>query len=247
MKRFLIMLAVIALAGCSTLVPKKVEFFQDKVQTFPEQPAKLVELEREAIARALDKTAEVVVVATREKASTNVVAPAKEANTLVQAVATVIGPPEKPAPVTESSDKLAVRLESAVAKFSDTVQEFKLENNKNSGKKIEGTGLVQVSYVFWAGGIVLGVLALLLAGRFLLTLAASANPAAAAALTALNAAGAIAKKGASEVVTEVESAAKLVEEKVKDSGIKEEILAALTKTQVKAQDTHAVVQTLSDQ
>ena len=233
------------LAGCSSLVPKKVEFFQDKVKAFPEQTANQRELEREALQRAYQKSSETVMQAVVTDASTNVVAPARETERLIGAVATTVGPPKNPVPATVPSEVIATRLETAVAKLNDTIQSFKIENNHNIGKKIEGTGLIEVGYVYWVGGVI-GVLALLFfLGRTFLSVAAAANPIAAAGLTALNTVGAVAHKGASEVVSGVETLASTIEKEVQDLGLKQKLLDALAPTQAAAAHTSATLQSMS--
>lgn len=236
MKRAAFLAVLLTLVGCSTLVPKKVEFFQDKVQAFPEQSAALREVEKQAIYRARDKAAEVVVAAVTENASTNVVAPAQEVARVTQAIATVEGPPLKPAPPEVSTTNLAIRLETAVAKFDKKVEAFKADNNENIGKKIEGTGLVQISYFYWVGGIVVGLLILFAVGKLLLTAASVANPGAAVGLNLLNATGALATKGFSQVVKGGEEFKAWVEKEIQDSGVKQKILDAFQSTHKQAQD-----------
>jgi hypothetical protein len=248
MKRFLFVAALAAaLAGCSSVVPKKVEFFQDKVQKFPEQSSTLRELEREAVSRAQEKTEAAIVAAVAENASTNVVAPAKEAQVLISAVATVIGPPKTPAPVTESSEKLATKLETSVAKFSEKVESFKQANNENAGKKIEGTGLFQIGYIYWVGGIILGVIVLFIVGKLVLTAAAVANPGAAIGLNAVNVAESVAAKGFSQLVKGGEDFKAWVQKEITDSGLKAKILSSFQGAQMKSQDSDVqnVVQALT--
>lgn len=233
----LLLASLVLLAGCGTLVPKKVELFQDKVKPFPEQSAKLRELEREAIYRASDKTAQTLQVALLEGASTNVIQPAQEARVLTRAVAVALGPPLTPSPTNEPAVGLAEGLESAVAGYNVKLDTFKAKNNENEGKKIEGTGLFQISYIYWIGGAVGAVLVVLVVGKLLLTAAAVANPGAAVGLNVVNAAESVAIKGFNQLVKGGEDFKGWVEKEVTDSGLKQKILDAFSSAHQKAQDT----------
>ncbi len=142
-------IGLLGTAGCGTLIPKRVEFFQDKVHTYPEPKAREKEVQREAASRAAKVSLETLVSATAENASTNVTAPAAEAVVLTEALSRSLGPPASPA--TDSSVALAARLDAAVAKMNSRLDAFKKDVNENAGKKIEGTGLFSVPYFVWLG------------------------------------------------------------------------------------------------
>lgn len=224
-------------SGCSTFIPKKVELFQDKVQPFPEQSPALIELERQAVYRAHDRIGEAIVAATVEGSSTNVVIPAKEAEKLTEAVATVIGPPKKPASDFTSSEVLAVRLETAVAKLNNQIRDFRIENNENAGKKIEGTGLIQVPYILWTGGTILFLMVLFFIGRLVLSVLAVANPTASVGLNMVNAAQAVVAKGFSQLVKGGEEFKKRIEKEIDDPALKQKILDAFRVEHQHAQDS----------
>src|ERR1035437_3808394 len=98
-----VLLALTLLTGClGTLVPKSVELFQKKTQSFPEQSPALKELEREAIYQSHEKATETVVAALKENTTTNVLVPATDTMKLTQAAMVVAGPPEKIPTVTAS-------------------------------------------------------------------------------------------------------------------------------------------------
>ena len=236
MRRALAIFAALLLAGCGSLVPKKVEFFQDKVRQFPEQSEKLLELERQAIYRAVEKNAQTVLAAVAEGASTNVVRPAQEAQVLTEAVAVVVGPPESPASAYVSSENLAVKLESQVAKFNGKVDDFKKTSNENVGKKIEGTGLIQVSYFYWVGGIAGVLLLVFIAVKIALSVLAMANPGAAIGLNVVNAAQSVVTKGFSQLVKGGEEFKGWVDKEVQDAGLKQKILDAFRTSHVQSQD-----------
>jgi hypothetical protein len=237
MRRALAIFAALLLAGCGSLVPKKVEFFQDTVQRFPEQSEKLRELERQAIYRAVEKNTQTVLAAVSEGASTNVVKPAQEARVLTEAVAVSVGPPASPAPAHVSSEKLAAKLETQVAKFNDKVEDFKKASNENIGKKIEGTGLIQVSYFYWVGGIAVVLLLVFVAVKIALSVLALANPGAAIGLNVVNAAQSVLSKGFAQVVKGGEEFKGWVDKEVQDAEIKKKILVAFQTSQVRAQDS----------
>src|SRR6267142_4931500 len=82
------------LTGCSSLIPHRVEFFQSKVKSFPEQSDTLKEDRRKAAALAEIRATEAYLAATKELASPAVTAPAKEAVDLTHEVSTSLGPPK---------------------------------------------------------------------------------------------------------------------------------------------------------
>lgn len=147
------------LSGCSFLLPKKVEFFQDKVQAFPEAKAGEREVQRRAAFRAEVKAKETLNAALATDADLTVVKPAAETVDLTDAVATSLGPPNKPASASQSSEDLARELRMSVAALNKRIESFKADNNENAGKKIEGTGVFQIGYFsMWAlilGGLVI--------------------------------------------------------------------------------------------
>jgi hypothetical protein len=153
---------------------------------------------------------------------------------LATAEAALVGPPEKPATI--SSEALAVKLETAVAKLDTRIEEFKKDNNENSGKKIEGTGVFQFSYIGWVGGILAILFVLFFVGKLLLSAAAMVNPGAAVGLNVVNGIGAIASKGFSQLVKGGEEFKTWVEKEVQDTGLKEKILDGFRTAQMRAQD-----------
>ena len=235
MKRSLLIFVLAFLTGCGSLLPKKVEFFQDKVKKFPEPSAKLVELERQAIYRASAATSDTVQSALLEGASTNVIAPAKDAKVLTEAVAVALGPPDSPS--YNPAPLLALNLESAVAKHDDQVASFKRTNDKDVGKKIEGTGFFQISYVYWVGGIFVVVVVVLVLGKLALTAASVANPGAAVGLNVVNAAEGVVSKGFTQLVKGGEDFKSWVGTEIADSGLKTKILNAFATAHQKAQDS----------
>lgn len=139
-----------ALAGCGTLIPKKVELGQDKVEKFPVAKAREREIQKQAAQRAKDKAEEVLRAAARTDASPEVVLSAVETAEITDAVADVLGPPQKRSD--DLTSALADKARATAAKQDARVAAFQRENDQNVGKKIEGTGFIQVSYFAWVGG-----------------------------------------------------------------------------------------------
>jgi hypothetical protein len=235
MRALLAVLLAVGLTGCGTLVPKKVEFFQDKVKQYPEYSDYSRQLEKQLAQRLQQKTAQTVEAALETKASTNVVIPAKEAERLAIANAVVVGPPEKPATI--PSEALAVKVESTVGKLDSKVDDFKKGNNENEGKKIEGTGFFQVSYFAWVGGILAVIALVYFAGKIALNAAAMVNPGAAVGLNVVNGLGAVAGKGFSQLIKGGENFKKWVTTEVKDADIQKKVLDAFRAAQERAQDS----------
>lgn len=224
----------LALTGCGTLVPKRVEFFQDKVQEYPEYRDYAKELQRKLVQRLEEKSNQTVEAAIAEKASTNVIAPAKEVKQLARVEAAIVGPPEKPA--TEPTEELAAKMTREFAILNARIEEFKVDNNVNVGKKIEGTGLVRIPYFYWIGGIIGVLLILFFVGRLALQAYAMVNPGAAIGFNMVNAASSVVSKGFGQLIKGGENFKNWVEKEVQDAGLKEKILEAFQSTQMKAQD-----------
>jgi hypothetical protein len=234
MRQLIAILVAFGLTGCSTLIPKKVELFQDKVKQYPEYSDYARQLEKQLAQRLQQKTAQTVEAALVTRASTNVVVPAKEAERLAIANAVIVGPPEKPATIT--SEALAVKVESKAGKLDSKIEDFKAGNNENEGKKIEGTGLFQVSYFAWVGGILALVAILYFVGKLALNIAAMAHPGAAIGLNVVNGIGAIASKGFSQLIKGGENFKNWVRKEIPDDAVQEKILAAFRAAQERAQD-----------
>lgn len=234
MKLIAILLAF-GLVGCGTLIPKKVELFQDKVKQYPEYSDYSRQLEKQLAQRLQQKTAQTVEAALETKSSTNVVVPAREAERLAIANAVVMGPPEKPATI--PSEALAVKVESTAGKLDSKIDDFKKGNDENEGKKIEGTGLFQVPYFAWIGGIVALLALLYFAGKIALNVAAMVNPGAAVGLNVVNGISAVAGKGFSQLIKGGENFKEWVTAEVKDADIQKKVLDAFRTAQERAQDS----------
>jgi hypothetical protein len=242
MKKLLLLTPIVlSLCGCS-LIPKKVEFFQDKVHKFPQPTAKQEELQREAAALAKQKTQETVDEALKENASPYVLSPAREAEKLADAVSTSLGPPVSPS---TDSGKAAARLNSAVGKHDQKVAAFAEDNDKNAGKKIEGTGLLQIPYFVWVGGVVLFVVVGWHLAKLVIEGLQAYPPTAVPATVAiggLHVAEDVAGKALKQVVAGGQAFKTWITNEIKDADLKDKVLGAFTANHQTAQDED--VQTL---
>lgn len=156
-------LSALLLTGCGTLFPKPVEFGQDKVQRFPVLKDSERETQRQAAHRAKEEAARTLQAALNEGSSPLVIEPAVATTRLTDSVSLSLGPP-KSIP-NDTSEILARKLELAIAKLNYRIDEFRLDNDQNAGKKIEGTGWLSVPYFVWLGGFLLvGFLGLIVIG-----------------------------------------------------------------------------------
>lgn len=202
MKRFLPFLLLLSmLTGCS-LIPKPVEFFQSKVHKVPEMSATQVEYQKRAAYLAKQRAAETVDAAISTGASTNVVTPARDAEKLTDAVSTSLGPPLSPS---TNADTAVANLTHAVAKLDAKIEDFRKSNDVNAGKKIEGTGLLQIPYFVYLAVVVLVIVVGWHLAKTALSVAGMANPAlaplSAVGVGGMNIAGSLAGKAVTQVVS----------------------------------------------
>lgn len=236
----LIVLSALLFTGCS-LIPKNVEFFQDKVHKFPEPSTQQAEYQRRAALLAKQKAAVTVEAAISEGSSTNVIAPAQETAKLADVVSLSLGPPVTPS---TNTDTAVENLRSAIAKLDKKIEAFKRENDENAGKKIEGTGFLQVPYFVYVGLIALVIVVGWHLAKLALTAASMANPGAAVGLAGMNVAGSLAAKGFHQVVQGGEAFKNWVGTRFENPEIKQEILDKFTTFHKEAQDQD--VKTLVD-
>lgn len=234
--------ALVFTSGCSVLLPKKVEFFQDKVATFPEAKLSEKETQRQAAAMAAVKAEQVLLAAVSNHVPESVVSPAKDVAVLTEAVALSVGPPAKPWGGTATN--LAAKLDSSVASLNRRVDSFKADNNSNAGKKIEGTGVFQVGY-FSMLAVLLGGLALLWVG---LKLYGLVNPVVG---LGTNVVGRVASTALNKAVAEVTEGGEWFKEYLAESDlddqIKSKVKELFSRAHVEAQsrDTQALVERLT--
>lgn len=194
----LLAISFLFLCGCSTLIPKKVELFQDKVKAVPEATVPEKETQKQAAALAAKRADDTFRAAILDQASETVLEPAGDTLALTRSVSTSLGPPINKwgGPATN----LAEKLETAVAKLDRRIDSFASKQDENVGKKIEGTGFFQVSYVFWAGGAVVLLFLGFVAVKVALTIASIANPGVAVGTRVLSGGAHLAAKGFGQLI-----------------------------------------------
>lgn len=228
MKRFLpIAFLALALTGCG-LIPKPVEFGQDKVHKVPVAKSSEREIQRQTAQRLTEKTKEALRAALAEDSSSAVLQPASDSAVLADAIKASLGPPLYKAPDDMSSAELARKMEAAIAKLNDRIDDFRKDNDENAGKKIEGTGWLSVPYFVWllivaaVGFIGLIVLSVLWT---MFKMYAVSNPPVALGLKAVQMGGKATASLVSQLVKGGEEFKKKVDETVEDSTLKETVLA----------------------
>jgi len=228
--------AISAFCGCASLIPKRVELFQDKVKEFPKQKPKEKELQRQTAKRAEEKAKETLEAAIAEDSSAAVLVPATETAILTDVVSESLGPPAKPAPDSKSSDALAQELRSSIAALNKRIDNFKEDNNENAGKKIEGSGLFQIPYFLWLGGIVALILVLHLVLKAFLTIAAAGSPPVAIGMKVAGVGGKLLSKGFSQLIKGGEDFKDTIKNEIKDADLQAKILQAFQKSHRTTQD-----------
>jgi len=245
MKKLLPFLLILPLlAGCG-LIPKKVELFQRKVHEVPAYTQTQLEYQKRAAYLAKQRAAETVDAALTTGASTNVIAPARDTEKLTDAVSTSLGPPLTPS---TNADTAVANLTHAVAKLDEKLDDYKKATDRDAGKKIEGTGLIQVPYFLWSGGFLVIVIVVWHLAKTALTVASAANPAAGVGVGVMNVAGSLAGKGFSQVVAGGKEFLKWVDSEASglDPMVREKITNAFVSAHqgVQDHDVQAVVKKL---
>lgn len=225
MKKWLIsiMLVPVLMVGGCMLAPKPVEFFQDKVQKFPEPTNKEREVQKQAARLAADKAQQTLIAAVEEGSSITVTVPAAETVALTESVADSVGPPRSP--WEGSAKELSIKLDKTIAELDKRLLDFKFDNNENAGKKIEGTGLFSVGY-FTMWFLAFGVIVLIWVG---LKIYGMVNPIVGLGVNTAGRVGStILNKGFSELVSGGNKFHNWVETHTSPTLTKEEILELFT-------------------
>lgn len=214
-----IMLACGLMTGCS-LIPKSVEFGQKKVKEFPSHPASQLEKQRQAVALAAEKAREAEKIAEADKSEAS--KPAGESAVLSEAVGRSIGPPS--APWSGESGVLAQRLDSLTAKYNRLLEKFADRNDEYAGKKIEGTGFLQIPYFVYVG-LVIGVVWLVwIILRAVTTAAAAANPGVAVGMKVAQVGGRALSRGFSQLIKGGEQFKDRLKKEVNDPELQKKLL-----------------------
>lgn len=199
---FLTAAILLASAGCiGSLIPKTVEFGQSKVQQVPRETPAAEEKVKQGVALAAIKAREAEKIATRDESVAAV--PAGEAAVLTEAVGRSLGPPKEPWKAEVQA--LADKIDAYTAALDRKLEKFAEKNDAMAGKKVGGTGFLQIPYFLWIGGLALvGFVAWIVLKGFL-TVASAANPGVAVGLSVAKVGGAVASKIASETIAGGES------------------------------------------
>lgn len=236
----------ICFSGCG-LLPKKVEFFQDKVKAVPEKTEATQEHERQAaqyVASEIKKTSEAV----NGLNITNpaVTIPLENANTVAPALSLSLGPPVHAWPTnrTDASEVLASTLTTELARLNKKIDDYRNDVEKNVGKKIEGSGAFQIgyfSYVALIGGLFAAVFVVL-------KIIASVNPPVAVGMKVAQMGGKFVAKGFSELVDAGEHFKDMVAESTAATFTKEEIIKLFSTAHAAKQsrDTQDVIKSLTN-
>lgn len=217
--------------GCG-IMPKRVELGQEKVRRFPVHKASQTEAERQAVALAGQKAREAEKLALDD--SSDAAVPAGESAELSEAVGRSLGPPLSP--WSGETKALALRLDTLTAKYNRLLLDFQRENDQNAGKRIEGTGFLQVPYFLWVGGIfAVGWILWMLLKAFV-TVAGAANPGVAVGLKVAQVGGKVLSRGFSQVLKGGEEFKNWAKKEISDVDIQDKVLQAFRRTHETAQD-----------
>lgn len=188
------------LAGCG-IIPKPVEIGQKKVKAVPEQTARGAEAERQAaayVSARVDAAQTGMAAEYGTNAPPAVAAPLADAAPVARALTTSLGPPLSP--WDDTGDALAARLLSEVARLNQRMDRYTADTRGMAGKKIEGTGWLQIPWILYAPAMVLGFILLLTIGRMALRAAALANPTVGLGLSAVKLPAAALKQGFAQLI-----------------------------------------------
>ena len=236
-------LSLSLLAGCS-LLPKKVEYFQHKVKPLPEFSESAKEHLRQCAQVVAVKTAQTKEAAIAEGSSTNVLTPAADASTAAQALSQSLGPPHKSwsKPVTN----LTRELQYDLADFNAEIEDYRNDIKADVGKKIEGTGRIQIGY-FTQWVLIIGFVLLVWAG---LKVYGLINPAVG---LGVNLVGRVGSSILSRGVAEIVAGGERFKNYLKASGLSREVqdrvadLFRRAQMEAQSQDVQAIVTDLTRQ
>jgi hypothetical protein len=140
---------------------------------------------------------------------------------------------------------LADEVRKSLATHSKKVDSYVENNDENAGKKIEGTGIVQVPYFIWLGGVLVFVFVGWHLAKMALSAASAANPGAALGVGAMNVAGNTVSKGIVQIVQGGKRFVNWAEAEIEDPALRKKVVDAFTSSHKTAQD--ADVKAIVDQ
>lgn len=224
----------LGLTGCGTLMPKPVEFGQDKVEKFPVFKPQEREVQRQ-VARKVDEAAqEVVEEAIRQKLPTNIVEKVKRVAKMADALKTSVGPPiNKPG---ADPERMADALISKAGEYVVRVQDFAVENDDNAGKKIEGTGLIKVPYFVYIFGLAFVGIFALTAYKIAAPILKGLNPAVGVGLNTVEMGGRAMSRSLSQLVKGGKGFLKSIQSEVADPAVRQQVEKIFKSAHKEAQD-----------
>lgn len=244
MKAFIAALLIIFLCGCG-LIPKKVEFFQKKVKAIPEKTEKAVEMEKQAAQIISKKASQAYIAAVREDSSTNVVFPLWDIFMISPILSESLGPPKSP--YKGNVTNLAQNIQKSIATLDQKLDDAREDNKPLEGKKIEGTGVVQMSYFTYLF-IVLGSLFVIykvISVGF--KIYGTMNPVVGLGVNALKVPAEQVKKALLETIEGGERFKKEVEELISDENLRDAIVKIFRNSQEvkQSRDTQKLIKDLT--
>jgi len=246
-KLLLVCLSVALLSGCS-LWPKKVEYLQKKVKPLPLLAPKAIEHQRQAAQYVAAKTLQVEKAAIEEHCTTNVIVPAAEAAGAAAALTESLGPANKP--FIGPASNIVQTLHQDQAKYNAAIVDYRVDLEPIVGKKVEGTGTVQIGYFWnlflWVGGSAL-LVGLIYAG---VKIYGMVNPAVGVGVGAAEkVASKVLAQGVSEIVAGGERFKAYIENSGLSADVKKWVTGVFTQAQMEAQsqNVQAVVTKLTAQ
>ena len=230
---------VLGLSGCSLLMPGKKEFFQSKVPVYPEK-LKLEEKQRQATQYVTEQLVVAHDEGLRADVTNSVMTPLGNALQVAVPLAASVGPPETPykgGPTNLSRD-----LSYLQAKFDASLHRLETQLESLEGKKIEGTGLIQMGYFSYIA-LLFGIGAFL---WFVLKIVAVFNPPVAIGTGVVSAGAALLRRGFGEVVTAGQEFKKMVVKQVESPELQQQVLDLFTQAhkQEQSKDVQTVIKTL---
>lgn len=230
----------IALSGCGILSPGNKEFFQKKVPVFPDKD-KLVEQQKVAAAFVAEKVQVAYDEGLKADVTNSVMSPLGEARAVAPPLAASLGAPMHP--YNGAASNLVAALNKLDALYDARLKKLEDKLTEVEGKKIEGTGLIQMGYFSYLM-LLAGIVAAL---WFILKLVSVFNPPVALGMQAVSAGSSLLRRGFSEVV----EAGEKFKESVENSGEKmfsqAEVLDLFRTSHMQAQsrDVQTVIKTLT--
>lgn len=162
-----IVIGIICLSGCSIFRPKDKEFFQKKVTPVPERVTpEYQETQRQGLAYVRTNVTQAYVMAVQEQSSTNIINPLEDAIQVIDPLVVQAGPPEHP--FKGEPQKLAKWINENTAKYNKAIDRYTDKIEPLVGKKIEGTGWIQMGYFTYIGLVLFGFFILYTVVRMLI-------------------------------------------------------------------------------